>query len=118
MLRMMAAKKSLDREVQAFEIPGKDAEESIRALEDYEIELDQSFEDWVEIIDHAAPKTPRGTGMKTNKAANQDYVVITKNTELDAVMVKKKKNKVASVSDGAVLVKGSKLTRLSGNVKK
>ncbi|KAH7147935.1 hypothetical protein DER46DRAFT_615994 [Fusarium sp. MPI-SDFR-AT-0072] len=115
MLRILVAKKPLDRKLQAFEIPGKDVEKSVRALEDFEIEQDQSFEDWIEIIDHAAPKTPRAVGMKTSKAVNQDYVVIIKNTELEAIMRKKKK---VSVSDDAALVKGPKLTRLSGNVKK
>ncbi|KAJ4084029.1 hypothetical protein NW769_014497 [Fusarium oxysporum] len=116
MLRILVAKKPLDRKVQASEIPGKDAEKSVCALEDFEIEQDQSFEDWIEIIDHAAPKTPRAVVMNANKAVNQDYVVITKNTELDSI--KKKKKKKASVSDGIVLVKDPKLTRLSGNVKK
>ncbi|EXM21568.1 hypothetical protein V3481_018183 [Fusarium oxysporum f. sp. vasinfectum] len=115
MLRILVAKKPLNRKVQASEIPGKDAEKSVRALEDFEIEQDQSFEDWIEIIDHAAPKT-RAVVMNANKAVNQDYVVITKNTELDFIMKKKKKK--ASVSDGIVLVKDPKLTRLSGNVKK
>ncbi|EXK26855.1 hypothetical protein FOMG_16660 [Fusarium oxysporum f. sp. melonis 26406] len=115
MLRILVAKKPLDRKVQASEIPGRDAEKSVRALEDFEIEQDQSFEDWIEIIDHAAPKTPRAVVMNANKAVNQDYVVITKNTELDSIMKKKKK---ASLSDGIVLVKDPKLTRLSGNVKK
>ncbi|EWZ33186.1 uncharacterized protein FOBCDRAFT_245808 [Fusarium oxysporum Fo47] len=116
MLQILVAKKPLDRKVQASEIPGKDAEKSVRALEDFEIEQDQSFEDWIEIIDHAVPKTPRAVVMNANKAINQDYVVITKNTELDSI--KKKKKKKASVSDGIVLVKDPKLTRLSGNVKK
>ncbi|KAK2925586.1 hypothetical protein FoTM2_013952 [Fusarium oxysporum f. sp. vasinfectum] len=81
MLRILVAKKPLNRKVQASEIPGKDAEKSVRALEDFEIEQDQSFEDWIEIIDHAAPKT-RAVVMNANKAVNQDYVVITKNTDL------------------------------------
>ncbi|KAH7200847.1 hypothetical protein BKA60DRAFT_499991 [Fusarium oxysporum] len=121
MLRILVAKKPLNRKVQASEIPGKDAEKSVRALEDFEIEQDQSCEDWIEIIDHAAPKTLRAVVMNANKAVNQDYVVITKNTELDSIMKKKKKKKKkkkASVSDGIVLVKDPKLTRLSGNVKK
>ncbi|KAH7215727.1 hypothetical protein DER44DRAFT_741266 [Fusarium oxysporum] len=116
MLRILVAKKPLNRKVQASEVPGKDVEKSVRALEDFEIEQDQSFEDWIEIIDHAAPKTPRAVGMKASKAVNQEYVIITKNTELDAVM--KQKQKAASVSDDAVPVKGPKLTRLSGHVKK
>ncbi|KAH7235035.1 uncharacterized protein BKA55DRAFT_579825 [Fusarium redolens] len=114
----LVARKPLNREVEACDIPSKDVENLVRALEDFELEQDQSFEDWVEIIDHATPKTTRpaktSSVKTTNKAAKQDSAGV-KDTKEEAIKEEKQKG---PVPDDAVLTKGLKFARLAGNVNK
>ncbi|KAG5759813.1 hypothetical protein H9Q69_007621 [Fusarium xylarioides] len=130
MVRFFSLKKPVDSKGQACEVVGKEVEESVRALEDFEIELDQTAEDYVEIIDHAAPKRPRAVWKGTKEVGNQGFVVVMKDTEVKAVM-KYTKGK-AKISEDIVVVEGFKDPRLeegvlvknpkhtlhSGNVKK
>ncbi|KAF5552058.1 hypothetical protein FPHYL_9005 [Fusarium phyllophilum] len=130
MVRFFSLKKSVDSKGQACEAVGKEVEESVRALEDFEIELDQTAEDYVEIIDHAAPKRPRAVWKSTKEVGNQGFIVIMKDTEVKAVM--KHTNGKAKLCEDIVVVEGFKDPRLeegvlvknpkhtprSGNVKK
>ncbi|KAF5630317.1 hypothetical protein F52700_7339 [Fusarium sp. NRRL 52700] len=82
-------------------------EESVRALEDFEIELEETPEDYVEIIDHAAIKRPR-------KVDNQGFIVVMKDSEIKAVM--KHTNGKAKMSEDIVVVEGFKDPRLTQGV--
>ncbi|CCT75466.1 uncharacterized protein FFUJ_11488 [Fusarium fujikuroi IMI 58289] len=130
MLRFCSEKKLVDPKVQACEVVSKDIEDSFRALEDFEIELDHVAEDYVEIIDHAAPKRPRAVWKGTKEVGNQGFIVVMKDIEVNAVM-KYTKGKAKLCEDivvvegfkdprftEAVLVKKPKHTRGSGNIKK
>ncbi|KAF5671601.1 hypothetical protein FDENT_10895 [Fusarium denticulatum] len=131
MVRFFSSKKkSVDSKGQACEAVGKEVEESVRALEEFEIELDHIAEDYVEIIDHAAPKRPRAVWKGTKEVGNQGFIVVMKDTEVKAVM--KHTNGKAKLCEDIVVVEGFKNPRLeegvfvknpkdtprSGNVKK
>ncbi|KAF5626928.1 uncharacterized protein FTJAE_9435 [Fusarium tjaetaba] len=131
MVRFFSSKKAVDCKGQACEAVSKEVEESVRALEDFEIELDYIADDYVEIIDHAAPKRPRAVWKDTKEAGNQDFIIVMKDTEVNAVM-KYTKGK-AKLHDDIVIVEGFKHprrleegvlvkhpnhTRRSGDVKK
>ncbi|KAF5253837.1 hypothetical protein FANTH_1298 [Fusarium anthophilum] len=114
MLRFFSSKKTIDLKGQASEAVSKDVEESVRALEDFEIELDQTAEDYVEIIDHAAPKRPRAVWKGTKEIWHQGYIVVAKDTEIPAFM--KLPNGKTKFGEDVVVVEGFK--DRSGNVKK
>ncbi|KAG9495361.1 hypothetical protein J7337_013603 [Fusarium musae] len=130
MVRFFSSKKAADSKSQACEAVPKEVEESVRALEDFEIELDYIADDYVEIIDHAAPKRPRAVWKDTKEVDNQGFIIVMKDTEVKAVM-KHTKGK-AKLTGDIVVVEGFKDPRLepgvlvrnpnhtprSGNVKK
>ncbi|KAF5710067.1 hypothetical protein FMUND_9690 [Fusarium mundagurra] len=104
------SKKTVDSKGQACEAVGKEIEESVRVLEDFEIELDHIAEDYVEIIDHAAPKRPRAVWKGTKEVGKQDFIVVMKDIEVKAVM--KYTNGKAKISEDIVVVEGFKDPRL------
>ncbi|KAF4495044.1 hypothetical protein FAGAP_8870 [Fusarium agapanthi] len=114
MVRFFSSKKAVNPKVQACEAVSKDVEESVRALEDFEIELDQTTEDYVEIIDHAAPKRPRAVWKGTKEVGNQGFIVVMKDTEVKAVM--KHTNGKAKLCEDIVVVEGFKDPRLTDGV--
>ncbi|KAF4442996.1 hypothetical protein FACUT_1547 [Fusarium acutatum] len=114
MVRFFSAKKPVDPKIQACGAVGKDVEESVRALDNFEIELDQTAEGYVEIIDHAAPKPPRAVWKGTKEIGNQGFIVVMKDTEVKAVI--KHTNGKAKISEDIVVVKGFKDPRLTEGV--
>ncbi|KAF5578170.1 hypothetical protein FPANT_10082 [Fusarium pseudoanthophilum] len=130
MVRFFSSKKAIDSKGQACEAVPKEVEESVRALEDFEIELDYIADDYVEIIDHAAPQRPRALWKDTKEVGNQDFIIVVKDTEVKAVMkYTKGKDKLREdvvVVEGfkdprleeGVLVKNPNHTPRSGNFKK
>ncbi|KAF5531611.1 hypothetical protein FNAPI_13196 [Fusarium napiforme] len=114
MVRFFSSKKAVESKGQACEAVPKEVEESVRALEDFEIELDYIADDYVEIIDHAAPKRPRAVWKDTKEAGNQDFIIVMKDTEVNAVM-KYTKGK-AKLCDDIVVVEGFKHPRLEEGV--
>ncbi|EWG54695.1 hypothetical protein FVEG_17368 [Fusarium verticillioides 7600] len=86
MVRFFSSKKAVDSKGQACEAVPKEVEESVRALEDFEIELDYIADDYVEIIDHAAPKRPRAVWKDTKEVDNQGFIIVMKDTEVKAIM--------------------------------
>lgn len=114
MVRFFSLKKPVDHKVQACEAVSKDVEESVRALEDFEIELDHIAEDYVEIIDHAAPKRPRAVWKGTKEVGNQGSIVVMKDSEVKAVM--KHTNGKAKLCEDIVVVEGFKDPRLTEGV--
>ncbi|KAF5972167.1 hypothetical protein FCOIX_9485 [Fusarium coicis] len=106
MVRFFSTKKTVDSKGQACEAVPKEVEESVRALEDFEIELDYMADDYVEIIDHAAPKRPRAVWKDTKEVDNQGFIIVMKDTEVKAVMNHTKGR--AKLTEDIVVVEGFK----------
>jgi hypothetical protein len=114
MVRFFSSKKAVDSKGQACEAVPKEVEESVQALEDFEIELDYVADDYVEITDHAAPKRPCAVWKDTKEADNQGFIIVMKDTEVKAVMKHTKGN--AKLNEDIVVVEGFKDPRLEQGV--